>query len=86
MTRPSNEKVDASLTYEMTGSPKDFGFSTKGEFTKMAENAGFKNTKLEKGTRYLITDSMDSDSSKMQKARKLGVEIITYGEFAKIIS
>lgn len=86
VTRPSNEKVDASLTYEMTGSPKDFGFSTKGEFTKMAENAGFKNTKLEKGTRYLITDSMDSDSSKMQKARKLGVEIITYGEFAKIIS
>jgi DNA ligase (NAD+) len=83
--KPSNEKIDSSLTYEMTGSPKDFGFSTKNDFIKLAENAGFKNTKLEKGTRYLITDSIDSDSSKMQKARKLGVEIITYGEFAKII-
>jgi DNA ligase (NAD+) len=82
----SEEKTDASFTYEMTGSPKDFGFSAKSDFTKIASNAGFKNTKLEKGTRYLITDSMDSDSSKMQKARKLGVEIITYGEFLKVIS
>ena len=63
----------------------DFGFSTKNDFIKLAESAGFKNTKLEKGTRYLITDSMDSDSSKMQKARKLGVEIVTYGEFARIV-
>jgi DNA ligase (NAD+) len=83
--RPSNNIIDSSLTYELTGSPKEFGFSAKSDFIKLAETAGFKNTKLEKGTRYLITDSMDSDSSKMQKARKLGVEIITYSEFTKII-
>jgi DNA ligase (NAD+) len=80
---PQNEIVDAQMTFEMTGSPKDFGYPVKNDFVKLAADAGFKNTKLEKGTRYLITDSMESDSSKMAKARKIGVEIITYGEFIK---
>ncbi len=79
------ESVDKAKTFEMTGSPKDFGFPIKNDFLKVAASAGFKHTKLEKGTRYLITDSMESDSSKMQKARKLGVEIVTYGEFLKSI-
>lgn len=83
VTRP--ETVDKAKTFEMTGSPKDFGFPVKNDFIKVAASAGFKHSKLEKGTRYLITDSMESDSSKMQKARKLGVEIITYGEFLKSI-
>ena len=81
--RPVLEVIDATTTFELTGSPKDFGFSAKGDFLKLATEAGFKHTKLEKGTRYLITDSMDSSSSKMQKAIKVGTEIITYGEFIK---
>ena len=80
---PQNEIVDSQMTFEMTGSPKEFGYPVKGDFVKLAADAGFKNTKLEKGTRYLITDSIDSDSSKMAKARKIGTEIITYGEFIK---
>jgi DNA ligase (NAD+) len=83
VTRPVLEVVDAAMTFEMTGSPKDFGFSAKNDFLKLAADAGFKHTKLEKGTRYLITDSMESSSSKMQKATKVGTEIITYGDFIK---
>lgn len=86
VTRPIKEVIDQSKTFEMTGSPKDFGFPVKSEFLKVAAAAGFKHTKLEKGTRYLITDSIDSDSSKMQKARKLGIAIITYGDFLKSIA
>lgn len=83
MVRPVVEIIDNATTFEMTGSPKDFGFSAKGDFLKLAADAGFKHTKLEKGTRYLITDSMESESSKMQKAIKIGAEIITYGDFIK---
>jgi DNA ligase (NAD+) len=83
VTRPKLEIVDAATTFEMTGSPKDFGFSAKGDFLKLASEAGFKHTKLEKGTRYLITDSLESSSSKMQKAVKVGAQIITYGDFVK---
>ena len=81
--RPELEIVDAATTFEMTGSPKDFGFSAKGDFLKIANDAGFRHTKLEKGTRYLITDSLESSSSKMQKAVKAGAQIITYGDFIK---
>lgn len=81
--RPEFEIVDAATTFEMTGSPKDFGFSAKGDFLKLAAEAGFRHTKLEKGTRYLITDSLESSSSKMQKAVKAGAQIITYGDFVK---
>lgn len=66
--------------YEMTGSPKPF-FSTKGEFTEFSSNKNFKHSKLNDSCKYLLTDSYSSSSSKMKKAAKLGVEIITYEDF-----
>ena len=67
-----------TITFEMTGSPKPFGFKTKDEFIKTVSAKGFVHTPLQKGTKYLITDDLNSDSSKMSKARKLGIEIISY--------
>jgi NAD-dependent DNA ligase len=39
---------------------------------------GFIHTSLQKGTKYLITDDITSTTSKMNKAKKLGIEIISY--------
>lgn len=85
VTRPSNEKIDSSLkTFELTGSPKDFGFKTKEEFIKLAKEKGYRHSSLSKDTDFLITDDYESSSSKMAKAKKLGVQIITYGDFQKL--
>ena len=71
-------------TYEMTGSPKTAGFSKKEEFIKKAKEMGFSHEGLGKGTTYLITDDYNSSSSKMSKATKLGVKIITYTDFLNL--
>jgi DNA ligase (NAD+) len=69
-----------SFTYELTGSPKEFGFKTKDEFIALAKSHGYSHTSLNSGTNYLITDDVESTSSKMSKARKLKVAIVTYQE------
>jgi DNA ligase (NAD+) len=80
-----NFEIEEAITegiqyFEMTGSPKPF-FSTKEEFTQFAFNKNFKNSKLTSDCKYLLTDSYSSSSSKMGKAKKLGVEIISYEDF-----
>lgn len=67
-----------SATFEMTGSPKGFGISSKDEFCKMIPN--WEHTKLEKSTNYLITDDTTSTTGKMAKAKKLGTKVLTYSE------
>ena len=73
-----------TITFELTGSPKEFGFKTKDEFIKMVSAKGFVHTPLQKGTKYLITDDVSSSSSKMSKAIKLGIEIISYDQAIKM--
>jgi len=75
-----------SIKFEMTGSPKDFGFKTKDEFIKLVSSHGYVQTPLSKDSTYLITDDLESDSSKMAKARKLNVTIVTYGDIAKMLN
>lgn len=72
------DTTNYGATYEMTGSPKAFGFATKSEFEKKVAN--WKHTKLEKTTTYLITDDLTSNSAKMNKARRNGTKIITYAQ------
>lgn len=67
-----------NATFEMTGSPKSFGFSTKDEFCKQVPN--WKHAKLDKTTTYLITDDKTSTTGKMGKAAKLGTKVLTYSE------
>ena len=79
-------KLDLSKVggfYEATGSPKEHGFPVKSDFDKLASDKGYIHSKLDKNCNFLLTDSMSSTSSKMAKAKKLGVEIITYSDFAE---
>lgn len=71
-------------TYELTGSPKSFGFKTKAEFIEAAKSKGYEHGKLNKDTSFLITDNLEGKSSKMTKANKLGVTIVTYSQFMEI--
>lgn len=78
------DKTEYTATYEMTGSPKEFGFKTKQEFQKSIPT--WKHTKLDASTSYLITDDLSSTSSKMAKATKLGVQIITYSQAVELFN
>ncbi len=71
----SNEN---KITFEMTGSPKDFGYKTKEDFINKVKQMGWEHTNLNKDTDYLVCDDLNSNSSKIQKAKKLGVKIVTY--------
>jgi NAD-dependent DNA ligase len=74
------------FTVELTGSPKNYGFKTKEEFLTEANKYAMVTVgKLDKNCNYLITDDLESTTAKMQKAEKLGVEIVDYGTFMSII-
>jgi len=69
--------VKDGIGYEMTGSPKNSGFSVKSDLEKFLLANGYIHTGL-KEAKILLTDSLNSSSSKMAQARKLGVEIMEY--------
>lgn len=77
---PKEALKDVKGYYELTGSPSKFGFKTKAVFNDHAKKLGYMHAKLNKDCNYLITDNLNSNSSKMKKAKKLGVEIITYDQ------
>lgn len=60
----------------MTGSPKSFGFNTKKDFLKV--HPEYEETTIWSECKILFTDDLNSTSSKMKKATKLGIEIKTY--------
>ena len=71
---------------EMTGSPKDSGFKTKEIFIEECNKYATVNQKsLTKDSDYLICSSYEDNSTKVQKANKLKVPIITYEDFIKQI-
>ncbi len=78
------EKIDMSQVggiFEMTGKPTTH--KIKADFVKELLDRGFIHGKLNKDCDFLITDSLNSKSSKMKKAEKLGVKILTYDDFLK---
>lgn len=79
------EEVKFKNTVELTGSPKDQGFKTKEQFIEYIKQYGYSHSPLTKETTYLITDDKESSSSKMNKAKKLNVKIISYVEFLNMI-
>ena len=76
----------------MPGSPRESGYSTKAELIKHLENFGYikddmsgegYGTSPDEVCELLLTDSYDSKSSKMYKAQKLGIKILTYEDLLK---
>jgi len=73
------------IGFEMTGKPFQTDLiKVKSDFIKVAAKHGFVHKTL-KESKYLLTDSLTSNSSKMEAARKNKVEIITYEDFLKNI-
>lgn len=74
------EKIsEDSIPFEMTGSPKSFGFKTKDEFLKLAKEKGYYHAGL-KDAKVLFVDDINSSSSKMKTAQIKGVKIMLYNE------
>ena len=66
---------------EFTGSPKSAGFKTKASFLAALEDFGFVKGKMSKRNNkvtILVTDDLNSTTSKMKLAEELGVEIMSY--------
>jgi DNA ligase (NAD+) len=74
------EKIsEDSISFEMTGSPKAFGFNTKDEFLKLAKEKGYHHAGL-KDAKVLFVDDLNSSSSKMKTAKAKGIKIMLYNE------
>lgn len=73
------------ITFEMTGDCTTHG--SKSEFKREVEATGKAlHASLGKDTTYLITNSLASQTTKMQKAEKNGTKIVTYEQFLDIIA
>ena len=81
-----------SIYYEMTGSPRTAGFQTKAELIKHLAGHGYVKDDLsgegygkvpDKVCDLLLTNSYDSPSNKMKKAKKLGIRILTFQDLLK---
>ena len=60
----------------LTGSPKECGYNTKGDF--LAQHPEYVVTTKWDECKILFTDDLNSTSSKMEKAKKKGIEIRKY--------
>jgi len=79
--KPEDKKEETGTVYVcMTGSPKPFGFKTKEEFISKFPNL-VEVSVTDKNCNFLITDDLNSTSSKMKAAEKKGVKIVTYGSY-----
>jgi len=83
---------DKLITYEMTGSPEGAGFKHKKDLIAFLADRGYVKDDLsrlgagvvpDQECELLLTDSYDSNTSKMRKAKKLGVPIKTYQDLIK---
>lgn len=68
----STDKIPVILT----GSPKECGYNTKADF--LAQHPEFIETTKWEECKILFTDDLNSTSSKMEKAKKKGIEIKKY--------
>ena len=74
------ERIAAdSIGYEMTGSPKAFGFKTKGEFIQYAKDKGYHHSGLSTA-KILFVDDLNTSSSKMKTAQSKGIKVMLYSE------
>lgn len=77
------ETNSETVYYEMTGSPKVFGFGTKEAFVEFAKSKNYVHSNITKksGSEFvLFTDDLSSSTGKMGKAKKQGITIKLYGD------
>lgn len=83
------------IHYEMTGSPKGAGFAVKKDLIEFLAKHGYVKDDLaregagivpDKVADLLLTDSYESPSKKMVKARKMGIAIKTYEDLIAELS
>lgn len=77
--KPLQEEKSDKIYVILTGSPKNCSYNTKGEF--LAKHPQFAETTKFDECQMLITDSLESTSSKMEKAKKKNIPIKTYIDF-----
>lgn len=72
---------------EMTGSPKSAGFKTKASFLEKLAPNGYEQGKMKKKNNtvdVLVTNDLDSQTTKMKLAEELGVKVMTYEKLANL--
>ena len=74
--KPLVEESSDKTPVILTGSPKECGYNTKADF--LAKHPQFVETTKWNECKILFTDDLESTSSKMEKAKKLGIEIKRY--------
>ena len=77
------KQIENSIKYILTGSPKAFGYKTKAEFKSILPEHYQEVSKISEAY-YLITDNLQSSSSKMKQAEKFNVNIKTYEYFKNL--
>ena len=83
------------IPYEMTGSPRSAGFKFKKDLIALLETKGYiKDDLAKEGSgkvpelvcELLLTDSYESKSKKMTKAKQEGIKIMTYEDLIKSLN
>jgi hypothetical protein len=74
--KPLVEESSDKIPVILTGSPKECGFKTKADF--LAQHPEYVETTKWDECKILFTDDLNSTSSKMEKAKKKGIEIKRY--------
>lgn len=74
-------EMTGDVNYDPTNSvPNDYYRVTKEQYISHFDRVA--HVTLTKATDYLLTDDLKSNTTKMQKAKRLGIPIITYTDFA----
>lgn len=73
---PMKEETSDKIPVILTGSPKECGYNTKADF--LALHPEYVETTKWDECKILFTDDLNSTSSKMEKAKKKGIEIRRY--------
>lgn len=77
--KPLVEESSDKIPVILTGSPKSHNYDTKNDF--LAKHPQFVETTKWEECKILITDDLNSTSTKMEKAKKKGIVIKTYSDF-----
>lgn len=68
------------IRIEMTGSPKEHGFKTKEQFIEALTPFNVFATKITHSPDFLVTNSLESETLKMRRAKSDHIPVVTYSQ------